>query len=351
MSIGILSMQKVMNFGSYLQSYALKSILGSMGCDVGFVDIRPGRQVVAKSQSSARPGLDRHILKRIGHVLYRRNRMKRFRTDFFPAIGIDQPISERTCEKIVIGSDEVFNCSQAVSWGFSPQLFGDTAVPAFTYAASCGHATFERASQLGLVPEIATALKKLGAISVRDENTASFVRQIAGIEPERHLDPVLVFDWDKAIAPAKTYKNYILVYAYDNRINAPGEIRAIKDFARKRGKRLMSFGLYQRWCDANIPCSPLELLHYFDHADAVITDTFHGTVFSIKRNRPFATIVRDSNRNKLGDLLRRFELTDREAPAAEQLGKVMDQTVDWDKINGILEKETARSLAYLKAHV
>jgi hypothetical protein len=344
-------MQKVMNYGSYLQSYALKSILESLGCDVGFVDIRPGRRVVSKPAPSGRLVLDRHFVKRIGHVLFRRNRMKRFRDAFFPAIGIDRPVPERDCEKIVIGSDEVFNCCQAVSWGFSTQLLGDTAVPAFTYAASCGHATLERASALGLVPEIASALGKLGAISVRDENTASFVREIAGIEPERHLDPVLVFDWNKAIVPAKRFKNYILVYAYDNRINNPDEIRAIREFARKRGKRLMSFGLYQRWCDANIPCSPLELLHYFDHADAVVTDTFHGTVFSIKRNKPFATLIRDSNRNKLGDLLRRFDLEAREVSTADELANVMDRPVDWEKVNGILEKETARSLAYLSAHV
>lgn len=48
------------------------------------------------------------------------------------------------------------------------------------------------------------------------------------------------------------------------------------------------------------------MLAYFINADYVITDTFYGTVFSIKYQIPFATIFRESNKEKLSDLLLSF---------------------------------------------
>lgn len=47
------------------------------------------------------------------------------------------------------------------------------------------------------------------------------------------------------------------------------------------------------------------------YADYVITDTFHGTVFSIKMNTKFCTLVRDSNRNKLEALLNKLDKLDK----------------------------------------
>ena len=48
---GILSMQRIYNYGSFLQAFGLKSILESLGCDVQFVDYKPGECLVTSPSS------------------------------------------------------------------------------------------------------------------------------------------------------------------------------------------------------------------------------------------------------------------------------------------------------------
>lgn len=348
MKIGILSMQRVINYGSFLQAYALKSTLEELGHSVSFVDIKEGEQIVDRPKKQNVKVLDKHFISRIHHEFFRRMRKKAFHKRFFPQIGIDRPVKEQECDRIVIGSDEVFNCCQHSSWGFSSQLLGDTEVPAITYAASCGHTTYAKVCDLNMKQRASSALAKLAAISVRDHNTDRFVSECCDKNTELHLDPVLIHNWERSIQKGKRLQNYILVYAYDNRINNEAEIEAIRAFAKKHKKKLLSFGVYQRWCDKNILCSPLELVYYFDQADYVITDTFHGSVIAIKRNKKFATIVRDSNQNKLTDLLARFELENREVKDIEKLDSILCSDIDYVPVNEKIACETEKSKAYLK---
>ena len=44
--VGILSMQRIQNYGSFLQAYGLKRILEDIGCDVQFVDYHPGETLI-----------------------------------------------------------------------------------------------------------------------------------------------------------------------------------------------------------------------------------------------------------------------------------------------------------------
>ena len=252
---------------------------------------------------------------------------------------------------IVIGSDEVFNCCQSSKWGFSDQLFGNTDVTSITYAASCGYTTYEKVAELGLSEKIWASLTKLQAISVRDKNTKAFVQSVLSVEPEQHLDPVLIYDWKNEVPQTRRYGNYILIYAYDNRIYDESEINAIKKFAKKHHLELISFGVYQRWCDRNVSCSPFELLSYFDGAKYVITDTFHGTVISIKRNKPFAVLIRESNKEKLTDLLERFGLTDRELMSINALEDVITKDIDYSHINEKIRIAQSEALDYLKTNL
>lgn len=54
MHVGILSMQRVENFGSFLQAYGLKELLQTLGHSVCFVDIRPGEFIQTSEQKSHR---------------------------------------------------------------------------------------------------------------------------------------------------------------------------------------------------------------------------------------------------------------------------------------------------------
>ena len=353
MKIGILSMQRVINYGSFLQAYALKHTIKSLGHEPYFVDIREGRHLKKSIISVASDNRVKitELPKRIEHVLFAKRRERMFHERLFVEHGISVPKKESEVDMLVVGSDEVFNCLQKSPWGLSLQLLGDTDVPAISYAASCGYTTSEKLKELGVTDEVGEALRKFKTISVRDKNTAKVIRDLCGVEPQMHLDPVLIYDWNKETEKVRcNFKDYILVYGYDNRINKEDEIIAIKRFAKEHEKKLISFGVYQRWCDKNVLCDPFQLVKYFMNADYVITDTFHGTVLSLKCNRPFATINRPSNSNKITDLLSKFDLNER-AVEINRLGGLLDTPIDYLKVNEIIVKEQEKTMEYLNTNI
>ena len=348
-------MQKVWNYGSFLQALSLKTEFERRGHEVYFIDIIPGRRVAEAAPAEPRNGkkLDRYLINRIRNRFFRA-KMTRIHVDTVQTyLKTEKTLPEPLRYGLaVIGSDEVFNAAGDKPWGFSPQLFGriDRADRVATYAASCGDTTAEDAVRLGLDGEIRDGFRRIFAFSVRDENTRAFVKRFAEIEPRRHVDPVFLADYEpylRNVSVRLPKKPYVLIYAYNNRICDPREIDAIKRFAAGRGLGILCVGMQQRWCRHNVTASAFELLAYVKAADCVITDTFHGTVFSIKYKRPFAAFIRESNRNKLGDLLALFGLEDRAVGSPERLETVMAAAIDFERVHGILETEKQRAARYL----
>ena len=357
MKIGILSMQMVPNYGSILQALALKTEMERRGHDVYFVDILPGRQVVTANAAAFDPKskFDKYMLRRIENLLLERRMRRIFEKDRKTLLAIDKilPKGERF-DLVIIGSDEVFNAATPSPWGFSTQLFGDVpnANRVVTYAASCGGTTLEKVRSLGIDKDIAAAMRGLDAVSVRDRNTYDFVTALRGEEPLLHLDPVFLGDYTPFIGAAgckPRRKPYLLVYAYSNRIQSPDEIAAIRKYAAAHRLEILCVGTQQRWCAHNIPASTPALLRYVQEAACVLTDTFHGTVFSMKYNKRFAVLVRDSNREKLGFLLAQFGMTSRIVEQADKLADVMDAPLDFACIKTKIAEEQKRSAAYLDA--
>ena len=271
--------------------------LEARGQDVYFIDILPGRQLVqcASSKSiSIFSKFDKYVFKRIENYILSRKMSKIHVHSYECCLETIKQLPQGACfDLVIIGSDEVFNATTPSKWGFSTQLFGDikNAKRVVTYAASCGSTTLESARQYGIEKEIYQAMRKLEHISVRDGNTAEFVEGILHKTPNRHIDPVFISDYDVYIPKQKKRNPYMLVYAYPNRIYDVKEIEAIQSYAKERNLDVICVGMQQRWCSKNIAANAFELLAYVKNADCVVTDTFHGTVFSIKYNKRFVWII------------------------------------------------------------
>lgn len=352
MKIGILSMQKILNYGSFLQAYSLKKQFENRGHNVYFIDIEKGKQIVEINTEplNIAKKIDKYFFKRIENFLLFKKMSKIHIADYTEFLETDKKLAgTEEFDLVVIGSDEVFNCATPSPWGFSKQLFGDikNAKNVVTYAASCGSTNKKDAEKLNVTSEIKTAMENLKVISVRDENTADFVRNITGKEPLRHLDPVYITNYDEKIPMIKTKKKYLLIYAYSNRITDPAEILAIKKYAKEKNLDIICVGMQQRWCKRNIPANAFTLLSYVKNAEAIITDTFHGTVFSIKYNKKFITIIRQSNSNKLGGLLNQFGLTNRAVENPDDLKNIMEEPIDYKAVNEYIENEQIRTKEYL----
>lgn len=358
MKIGILSMQRIPNYGSFLQALSLKKQCERL-CDkaeVYFVDIEEGKHLVPPVSSSMANGgffnkFDKYFFKRIENYLLSKKMRAIHAEDGIKYLELEKKLpSDEKFDLVICGSDEVFNAGIPSAWGFSTQLFGNVknAKRVVTYAASCGQTTKAVTDKYGMTNDIASAMENFDTISVRDSGTFDFVRDITGRKAQMHVDPVFLTDFDKYIPSLPKRKPYLLVYAYGNRINDEREIESIKKYAKENGLEIVSVGTQQRWCKHNIVANAVELLAYVKGASCIVTDTFHGTVFSVKYNKQFAVFIRESNRNKLGDLLKTFNLSSRLTERAELLNSVMSEKIDWTAVNEIISEEQKRSYDYLK---
>ena len=98
------------------------------------------------------------------------------------------------------------------------------------------------------------------------------------------------------------------------------------------------------WCDKQIMATPFEFLSFIKNAEMIVTETFHGTIFSILYNKNFVSFA--NNKSKLCDLLERFNLESRDA-SKKNLISILKEKIDYAKVNKILEKERKKSIDWL----
>lgn len=348
MKTGILSMHRVYNYGSFWQAYCLKKMIESCGSEAEFIDIKNGKQFLENSGHKSRLSFSK--IKRIPYYIFQKKKANMFQKIQYEKLGCSEKRNYSTdYDCIIIGSDEVFNCIQQSPWGFTSQLYGDIDNNNVnSYAGSFGYTKISDLEKYGLKDEIRNAFSNLNNISVRDKNSYDIASELTeGKKILRHLDPVLIGDLPIP-AQENVINKYILVYAYDFRFNDTEYIKEIKKFAKEKHLKIYSVGFYQDWVDKNIVTDPYKLLSYFKNAEYIITDTFHGTIFSVRCKKQFVTVVRDTNIQKLTSLLDDVGLNQRIVRDSKDLIGVLVQKPDYDVTFNTLGKERAKTENYLK---
>lgn len=363
--VGILSMQRIKNYGSFLQAYALKEILKSLGAEVEFVDYHVAEPIIkdsTKSNGKFKKGLEALsgkacIKHKIQYILHKKN-FNKYLTELHLT---STPNYNPKLDTLVIGSDEVFNLIQSNSnVGYSLELLGkdNNAKKVITYAASFGNTTIEKINKYAKTEEIKELLCDIDKISVRDENSFNIVNNLTNEEPFINLDPVLVYDYmnSSLIPDINVKEKYMILYAYNGRISNE-EAKKIKEYAKSKKLKVYSIGGAQPFADKFIDCSPFEVLSYFKNAECIVTDTFHGSIFSIINNKPFIALVRKSKENSYGNeekltfLLEKLNLRDRITYDVEELSKLMDKNIDYKNTNKIIRDEKKQTMKYLKENI
>ncbi len=371
MKIAILSMQRINNYGSLLQSYSLMKLLKQFGHDVYFLDIECRakdnalldnnmQMRFAEGETATRhifpklQKIDRYIINRIKHKIAHKKRIpifEEFRTD-----NLEMNKTSRDFDLCIIGSDEVFNCLTPSKWGFTSQLFGniDNVGHVITYAASCGSTTYDNVP-VAVKKVIANSLSRLDGISVRDENTMNFVRSLTQNNALKHADPVIIGDFTQELSvtalPNDLPERYCIIYSYHNRFNAPEEIREILDFCKRHKMIPVAIGAPQKWIKKYWCGSPFTTLKVFQNAAFVITDTFHGAIFSAKYAQKFAVVSRESNRNKLLDLLITLGIEKHHLKQINMLEEIYCKDNDIDAINVKASELRSQAISYLREFI
>ena len=364
MNVKILSMQRVVNYGSFMQAYALKKVVETAGHTVAFCDFNAGAArhlgVKVKKVTIWHKifNLRKLLFKPNSYLAYRHFRQQLcqcYTQHAWPALGITAEKNlDYSGDLMIIGSDEVFNYTQNHAFGYVPALFGlgVTTSSIISYAASAGYANASDVESDGMQDEMIKGFAQFDAIGVRDQNTFELASRYAKQAVHYTIDPTLLVDFSQETPDAHIPPNYLLVYAYGGRIDAAIDVKKITEYAKSKNLRVISVGFYNDWCDENMVVKPFDLLAVFKHASYVITDTFHGTIFSIKYCKPFVSIIQGenkwgSNASKVGFLLKQLNLSPRIINNSDNLASDLETPIDYVAVNHTLAILRDQSLQFL----
>ena len=341
MKIGIATWYSVLNHGALLQAVASKRTLETMGHEVTFVAFN-------NTNHYEPPKRKKHDFLPwviIPRKLFSRKKEKIFQLYKSDNIKIEM-IESGKWDAVMIGSDEVFS----IEGGFIEPLFGiGYNCPVFSYAACAGPSLISDFSASTFKEKFSLSLKKMTSVGVRDENTKLIVKSIAGIDAKLTLDPVLLYgfkDEIKALSPVT--RNNICLYAYTFRWDEPNEIKMTKDFAKKHHFKIHSVGFFHDWCDKNINVGPEEILSTISEYSFVLTDTFHGTIFSIITHTPFGVLIRNKS-PKLTNLLKLLDLEDRIIDDNNSIDDVMSRNISYDKVDSLIDSLRVESKEFIES--
>jgi Polysaccharide pyruvyl transferase len=337
---GIVTYHDGINFGAYLQVYALHNTLKRLGYPNVIINYKGRRFWKNEYRCFLRTKNPALLLANIIKIVKFRKAQRLFNQTKF-SFSVDS-FRDMHFDALVFGSDEIWNYRNPLV-GFDPAYFGGgfSADQLVSYAASCGNLDVAT----GFTPEICGMVSRFSALSVRDENSSAIVRNATGREAEIVLDPTFLHDFSGEEIPSPI-SDFIMVYTvkFDRATEA-----AVRDYADSKGKRLISVGYMNKFCDKSIiGIGPFEFLGYLKAADEVITSMFHGTLFSIKYGKQFCIIPEAYRTNKLSTILSMLALKDRVVSGERSIAELLAIPIDYERVRQTLEKETDRSLKFLQ---
>jgi hypothetical protein len=321
MKVGILTFHFGRNYGALLQAYALRKAIELLGNEARVIHYIPqhcyGHMSLAESRFlrlgwrtyGPRLAIDRRFR------TFRFNHFKRKALRLTPrCLSKDDLVHQvAQLDAIVVGSDQVWNLNYVQSNDLC--YFLDFPIPesvrCISYAACCGRKD-QPSTHLATLSEF---FAKFHALGVRNEMTAQFVQLHAKRTPTIVADPTLLGSFAEDETGYTPNSKYILSYVLEQNSFADFE-KVILQIKKQLGLPVLAIADANHiWQDFPQPgadrtlygVSPGRFLKLIKHAACVVTDSFHGTIFSVKYQRPFITLNDAGWRNmRMNDLANRY---------------------------------------------
>ncbi|HZY68927.1 MAG TPA: polysaccharide pyruvyl transferase family protein [Devosia sp.] len=295
--IGVLTFHRCINYGSYWQARCLVEGLRGLGYDAVLMDHRSRSIDRAEWRCALAP---------VWGAENPREEYRRKTRAFLEAFEelpqtapfpLERPEEAESFGQVVVGSDEVWNLRHP--WYGGREMFYGKGLETrlASYAASFGN---QNAAE-GLSEDWAELLRGFSALAVRDQNSRRIVAEALDEEPELVLDPCLQFADRIPAGDDADEGGYVALYGH----SFPHWFsRAVREWADRRGLELLSFGYRNEWAHREwLDAGPEAFPGFIRGASAVVTNFFHGCVFSLVKERPFVCAPSDYRNNKVRDLL------------------------------------------------
>jgi len=366
---GILTFHYSNNYGGVLQSYALYNFVKSINENTEIINFVPSThnrflQSIYVLRDSLRLANDTSISvvramqlkKRYGRAISLR--FERFRAKYLSmSVKVDEAKITGILPSlglIVVGSDQIWNPSQRDK----PEYFlgfDEFKGKKVSYAAD---STTAEVSEEHL-DKLKRELGDFDSISVRNEHSQKFVETVIGEKVPIVADPTLLWDFNElGQGFMSDSEPYILVYVLGKDINGSNE-KAIEKIKRVYGDLrvyavvipTMKFNICDYADKVFYDLGPEEWLDMIRNATFVYTDSFHGTLFSLKFHKPFLAYYAEEMRaTRFIDLGKRYEIERYIVNSVDEIdtkGSLL-QTPDFAAIDQIIEEHRAFSIRFLE---
>lgn len=346
MKVCIVTLYRARNCGTFLQAYALGEKIKQLGHEVVYMRPTFKRRLryLRLNLFSYLSAIKRRSMKVLLLSIHFNHRSRLDRHRF------REVYRAKDADRFVLGSDTIWQLNRAPGSEYLNRFFG-LAYPGdktFSYAPSANGSSeeiFRNDSRLY------HALKRMRDISVRDESTRRLVQSITGRQAQLVCDPVLLHDTEfyRSIQRPCRHRGFILLYTFGMSDFTDARIREIRSFARDHGAKLISFGVERKWCDLSLPYDSLAMPAYYEQADYVITNTFHGTVFSLLYGKQFVNLA--TRKAKVLDLLSYFGLSERTLAPEGSIVQILNRRIDQADLKKRIEDLRASSISYLQRNL
>lgn len=396
MKIGILTQPLTNNYGGLLQAYALQTTLEHMGHEVVILN-RPMLFVPDKANDKIGSRTKRFFLNSIKLLMNKPlttiyhellphqwpvvnrftqifiNRYHHKSPDFYTTLQLIDYCKQERIDAYIVGSDQCWRplyspCLQNYFLDFAQ----DWDVKRVAYAASFGVDNWEYSDEQTKV--CASLAQKFDAVSVREESGITLCKEHLGVSAVHVLDPTMLLNAKDYNELVSAFHPAIFDIVPEHRVTTTLDVKDRKLFCYlldKDAHKKVFIQMASKEADLNIvecmpkdfraqevfevcpdDCTfpPVELwLQSFRESDMVITDSFHGTIFSIIYNKPF-WVLGNKGRGmaRFYSLLKMFGLENRlvKLDAVDTMDVLAP--IDWNKVNARREELKGISLDYIK---
>lgn len=370
--IGILTFVRPCNYGAALQCYALNRALSTLGATPVTLDYWPTyfrnryypKPIPFKfSFSGFKKWRRQNVVLRT-----KTSRNRKFEHFIEKNICLTSPTAHNAWEleellktsdirKWIVGSDQVWSNKCAY---FDPVYFLDIQLPTgsrkYSYAASFGMSEIPDEMK----EEYKRRLQGYSRYSVREQSGISMIQELLPADVRVHCDPTMLLsanEWSEIASPAPK-KRYILIY----HVMKPDYLlEKAAELSKKTGLDVILFTPYFSYKEISgrktkkmgyrqaMKSSPQEFLSLIKNAEYVLTNSFHGTVFSAIFHKNFwsqVDLVEGKVNNRSANLLLKLGITNRELSQNQPL---IETPIDWNKVDTSLEDMKKDALSYLRA--
>lgn len=354
------------NYGNRLQNYANQEILKSIGVEAVTLYTPDDIETRYRTEAMKRPvnELKRRMRNTLFSMLaklpvnneklnfqHRHSKFVKFTNKHInqtPVIvkGADLSALNEQYDYFLTGSDQVWNHT------FRFELEKDF----LTFADPHKRIAYSPSFGVSELPEILhdkyrTMINEMASLSVREHAGANIIKQLTGKEADVLIDPTMMLSSAKwrevATKPVcLPKKKYILTYVLGT------YTASFKQFLEelKTKQNLEVINLLDKKNRDTYAIDPAEFVYLIDHAEVMVTDSFHGAVFSIIMKTPFVIFERQDNiasmNSRIETLTKTFNLESRLSSNIKTVEDVYN--INFDAVHSILKQEQEKSRHYLK---